>query len=85
MSSPHAFLHKDTLMSDSDSPISTLSAVLFDVVAIHMKTDAVRIVAQNITEKEAKRVITAAARKHGLGEEFFTYVEQCSTSKGHLP
>lgn len=47
---------------------------LFDVVAVNMKTNKVRIIAAAKTERNAEAIENMAVQRRGVEEEFFNTV-----------
>lgn len=51
---------------------------LFDVVAVNMDSNLVRLLAQRKSEKNAEAIINMAVMRRGLDTEFFS---ECRTGK----
>lgn len=61
---------------------------LYDVVAVNMETNKVRLLAENKTIENAEAIVNMAVMRRGLDEEFYAecvagkYVEGDNYSKG---
>lgn len=51
-----------------------MSENLYDVVAVNIKTNKVRIIAKNETHGEADAIVKMAVMRRGVEEDFFTEV-----------
>lgn len=55
---------------------------LFDVVAVNLKTDKVRFIAQGKTLKNAEAIVKMAVVRRGVDEEFFAEVKAGMYTEG---
>ena len=55
-----------------------------DVLAVHLKTGKVRILAHNKDEENAEAVVAMAVMRRGVEDEFFVAVPSNSYSEGEL-
>lgn len=55
---------------------------LFDVLAVDMKTQKVRLIAENKTERDAEAIVTMAVMRRGVETEFFVEVAAGSHKDG---
>ena len=46
----------------------------YDVVAVHMNTNTVRLIAENKSERNAEAIVMMAVGRRGVDEEFFSGV-----------
>lgn len=61
---------------------TTMGDKLFDVIAVNMETDKVRLMAKNKTRWNAEAIENMAIMRRGVDEEFFTVVEAGKFSEG---
>jgi hypothetical protein len=57
---------------------------LFDVLAVDMKTRAVRVMAENRTRESAESFVTMAVARRGVEHEFFVEVPAGSYDEGEV-
>lgn len=56
--------------------------LMFDVVAVNMKTLNVRMIAENKTQCNAEAVKNMTVRRRGIAEEFFATVKHGAYKEG---
>ena len=54
----------------------------YDVVAVHMNTKTVRLIAENKSERNAEGIVMMAVGRRGVGEEFFFEVKHGAYKDG---
>ncbi len=55
---------------------------MFDIIAVSLATNVVRIIAENKTERNAEAIVNMAVMRRGTSEEFFTEVPAGSCQNG---
>ena len=56
--------------------------MVYDVVAVNIKTKLVRLLARDETQANAEAVVLMAVRRRGVDEEFFVAVEAGTYQEG---
>ena len=57
---------------------------LYDVVAVDLKTNTVRMMAEKKTLKNAEAIVTMAVMRRGVKEEFFAEVKAGAYKEGDI-
>ena len=55
---------------------------LYDVVAVSLTTEKVRLIAEDKTERNAEAIVNMAVMRRGVEEEFFTEVRAGTYKEG---
>lgn len=55
---------------------------MFDVIAVRIDTQKVRLIAENKTERNAEAIVKMAVMRRGVDVEFFTEVPRGSYAEG---